>query len=291
MRNHVFTNGQWDFTRLAELTRRPPLFAPHEAAFWDDPYIAQQMLAAHLDPEREAASRTAAVIDAEVSWFVEQLGLTDGQRMLDLGCGPGLYCARLAARGLRPTGVDLSPSSIEYARTAAAERGLEIEYVCANYCATELPGPFAAALLIYLDFSVLSDAECAALLSRVNRALAPGGAFLFDVTTPAGQLHHEGVQRWAVRPTGFWRPGPYLELTQEYAYPEANADLQQTVIVDETGTATVYRIWNRAYTPDSIGALLAQHGFQVEGVWTDLQGAPYHPESKTLGILARKLPC
>jgi hypothetical protein len=60
---------------LAAFLERPRLFAPHEAPFWDDPHIGAEMLRAHIDPAREAASRPHAVIDREVAWLVSHLGL------------------------------------------------------------------------------------------------------------------------------------------------------------------------------------------------------------------------
>ena len=45
--------------QLAELTRRPAAMERSAARFWDDPYIARQMLKAHLDPNTDAASRLA----------------------------------------------------------------------------------------------------------------------------------------------------------------------------------------------------------------------------------------
>ena len=44
----------------------PEPFAPHDAPFWDDPYIASRMLEAHLDPSTDAASRRPATIERTV---------------------------------------------------------------------------------------------------------------------------------------------------------------------------------------------------------------------------------
>lgn len=280
--------GTLELGRLQALVQRPPLFAPHDAPFWDDPHIAEQMLAAHLDPDRNAASRSHQVIDQEVEWLVSHLGLSPGQHVVDLGCGPGLYCARLAARQMNVTGIDLSPTAIGYAKRYAREHDLAIEYVCQDYRSLERVEEFDVAWIIFLDFGVLSDRDRAEVLRRVHRALKAGGRFVFDVMTPYGPIHREGVQSWSVRASGFWRPGPYLELTQEYAYPQEGVDVQQTVIVDEDGDARVYRIWNQSYTVDGITSLLAKYGFQVESVWSDLKGTPYQDDAGALGVVARK---
>jgi SAM-dependent methyltransferase len=277
-----------DLALLRRLTERPPLFAPHQAPFWDDPYIAKQMLAAHLDPSTDAASRRPETIDRIITWLVAHLNLRPGQAVLDLGCGPGLYCARLARLGLAVTGVDLSANSIAYARRAAAEAGLPIDYRCQDYLGLEDAQAFDAIFIIYYDFGVLSDAGRDSLLARVHRALKPGGMFVFDVTTPDRPVQPDGSATWAVRMGGFWRPGAYLELTRYFVYPTVDADLRQTAIVDADGRIAIYRIWNHAYTPATIEPVLSAHGLHLKEVWADLAGTPYTPAAPTIGIVARR---
>jgi hypothetical protein len=53
--------------RLQRQAARPALFAPHSAPFWEDPQISRQLLAAHLDPRTDAASRRPDTIDRSVA--------------------------------------------------------------------------------------------------------------------------------------------------------------------------------------------------------------------------------
>lgn len=51
-------------------------------------------------------------------------GQVQGKRVLDVGCGPGRYCAELAARGAMVTGVDFAPAMVELARSMAKAAGV-----------------------------------------------------------------------------------------------------------------------------------------------------------------------
>jgi cyclopropane fatty-acyl-phospholipid synthase-like methyltransferase len=67
--------------------------------------------------------------EAQVAFLVEQLGLHEGTRVLDLACGRGRIAIPLAQRGCRVTGIDLSPRSLELARRDAEAAGVELELV------------------------------------------------------------------------------------------------------------------------------------------------------------------
>ena len=102
------------YQQLSPYLRRPALYERTADRFWDDPHIASRMLAAHLDPTTDAASRRPEFMDRSAAWIASLV--PSGSALLDLGCGPGLYGRRFSELGLAVTGVDLSASSIAHAR-------------------------------------------------------------------------------------------------------------------------------------------------------------------------------
>jgi SAM-dependent methyltransferase len=265
------------------------LFASGEPLFWDDPHISAQMLAAHLDPHTEAASRRPAVIEQTAGWIIDMLRLHPGDMLLDLGCGPGLYCARLAERGLRVTGVDYSRRSIDYARQFAADHDLPITYRYENYLALEDENLYDAVLLIYGDLCPLAPEQRDLLLRHIHRALKPGGRFVFDVTTRACRDRLGVKNHWYVAETGFWKPGPHLVLEQGFDYPVQSIYLDQFVVIEAGGATSVYRNWFQDYTPETICPVLEAQGFAVRGYWADLLGTPYQPGAEWIGLVAQKV--
>jgi SAM-dependent methyltransferase len=80
---------------------------------WEDPGFSRRMLVFHLGQDSDAASRRLETIDKHIE-FITRLAKPAG-RVLDLGCGPGLYTQRLAEQGYDCLGIDLGPASIDFA--------------------------------------------------------------------------------------------------------------------------------------------------------------------------------
>lgn len=274
----------FDLAAIQGYRAAPPVFE-RGAPMWNDPYIATKMLGYHLDESHDIASRRPALIDGIVAWLMERLTLQAGMQLLDLGCGPGLYTRRFAAKGLDVTGVDYSQNSIDHARSQDAST----TYVCLDYREMDFPDDsFDVAMMIYGDLCVLSDAERDDLLAKVRRMLKPGGYFAFDLTQPSAHASLEGHRAWSVSAgDGFWRPEPYLVLEQGFTYPD-DVYLQQYVVIGADGTPTVYRNWFHDYTGETIGAVLAAQGFGEYVVYADLMGNPYGGESDWCAVVARK---
>jgi cyclopropane fatty-acyl-phospholipid synthase-like methyltransferase len=197
---------------IIHLQKKPEPFTPGELLFWDDPHISTQMLKAHLDPDSDLASRRPETIQKSVDWLIATLALQRGEAVLDLGCGPGLYAARLAEQGLRVTGVDYSRRSVAYAEEYARQHNLDIHYRYQNYLTLKDEAQYDAALLIYGDFCPLSPEQRRQLLGNVHRALKPGGYFLLDVTTRVHRRERGNRNNWYAVNTGFWKPDPHLVL-------------------------------------------------------------------------------
>lgn len=100
------------------------------------------------------------------------------QTVLDVGCGGGLTCEFLAARGAVVSGIDLSARSIAVARQHAAQQGLVIDYRQGR--AEQLPhGDAQFDAVVCVD--VLEHvSDLAQTLREIHRVLKPGGWFFFD---------------------------------------------------------------------------------------------------------------
>jgi len=275
-------------SQLIELQGKPEPFTPGESLFWNDPHISKHMLAAHLDPDSDAASRRPQIIDRSVEWLIATLHLTAGDSILDLGCGPGLYTSRLARAGLCVTGMDYSRRSIEYAKQFASKNNLDITYRYENYLELTDENQYDAALLIYGDFCPLAPGQRSRLLQNVYHALKPHGKFVLDVTTRELRKKHHTRNGWRALETGFWKAGPHLLLEEGFDYAEQSVWLDQFITIETDGKISVYRNWFQDYAPETITAELEQEGFQVDTLWSDLTGTAFTPESEWIGLITHR---
>jgi len=183
---------------------KPPLYAPGTAFMWDDPHIGRYLLKTHLDPEMDLASRKSVSIQKTVDWILSQY-TKQGSRVLDLGCGPGLYTSALALKGHHVTGLDISPVSIAYAREEAAKKNLPIDYIHGDYLSTDLgEGLYDLVIMIYTDLGVLNSTQRDILLKKVHKALKPGGVFIFDVLNDRDFASKVSPSSWDCQEEGFW---------------------------------------------------------------------------------------
>lgn len=192
--------------------------------------------------------------EQEVAFLVEAMGLQPGQRVLDVGCGPGRHAHALGRLGIEVHGIDISDRFVEIARRDAP------------------PGvTFARADARRLAF----DGEFDAAISLCQGAfgLADGGGGAVPVDPDAGVL--DGIARSL-------RPGGRLALSAFSAYfqvrhTEAMAsdfdatrgvNHERTTIKDEAGIDAEVDLWTTCFTPRELRLLASRADLVVDHLWS-----------------------
>jgi SAM-dependent methyltransferase len=274
---------------LHQAAKKPPLFEKTERSFWTDPYVSNHVLNAHLDPSTDDASRRPQTIKKSTRWIAEKTGGGAGRRLLDLGCGPGLYCSEFCRLGYDVTGIDFSKTSIERAERNARESGEQIVYMHDDFVAADLPGGFDIVTMIYGAFCVLSNDERDLLLWKLRKILKPGGYFFFDVFTEAYEESHRLETDWYLQAAdGFWSPDPHMVLEQSFRYPDQAAYLNQYFVLSANAGVKKYHIWHHYYSRKTIAELVTAHKLEVREVCGDLAGAPFDTDGAWIGLVARR---
>ena len=85
--------------QLEKWLEPPVMDAESDSVFWQDDYISKKLLDVPLDPHDDLASRKHGFMDRFAGWINALMPPALDPRLLDLGCGPGLYAQRFAKAG------------------------------------------------------------------------------------------------------------------------------------------------------------------------------------------------
>ncbi|MFI7277996.1 SAM-dependent methyltransferase [Streptomyces sp. NPDC049879] len=277
------------FAALSALNARPALYSRVTTPeLWTDPHISARMLAAHLDPSVDLSSYRAEFIERVVAWLVGRFGVRAGVRVADLGCGPGLYTTPLARAGADVTGLDLSARSLGHAGSLARAEGLTVRYLRQDYLTWRDPdgARYDLVLMVMRDYCALPPDGRRALLRTVRQHLDGGGSFVLDVDSAAALA--DVRERAVYAPSmmdGFWSDRPYFGFHNTYRYESARVSLDKYEIF-EAGRHRTFCNWVRYFTPDELGAELAEAGFGAVEILGDLAGGAYDAGAPSFAAVA-----
>ncbi|MCC7264529.1 MAG: class I SAM-dependent methyltransferase [Candidatus Latescibacteria bacterium] len=249
---------------LSDLIQRTPVPAPWaegEKIPWHEPGFSQRMLREHLSQAHDAASRRTQTIEQQVAFIHTQLLGGAPGRVLDLGCGPGLYTSRLARLGHECVGIDFGPDSITYAREHA--QGLDCTYVLEDLRRAEYGQGFDLAMLIFGEFNVFRPEEGRMILAKIFAALEPGGRLLLEVS-PYDEVYRQGKRAatWHTTPAGLFSGEPHLYLHECFWDETQRVATDRYFVIDAaTAAVTAYAASSQAYTSSQLQTLLGECGF------------------------------
>jgi len=279
--------------QLLELIERQAVAEPWaegEKIPWNDPDFSRRMLAEHLSQAHDMASRRFAVIDRQVAWIHGALLGARPARILDLGCGPGLYTSRLARLGHECVGIDFSPASIAYAREQAQAEGLPCSYVHHDVRTAEFGAGYGLVMFLFGELNVFRPAEAQAIVGRAHQALGEGGLLLLEVHTHAC-VRDIGQQprSWYSASGGLFSDRPHLVLTENFWDAQRAVATERYFVVDAaTGDVARHAASMQAYTDEQYQSLLADNGFAAVSSYPSLTGGPDEAHAHLMVVLGSR---
>lgn len=216
---------------------------------------------------------------AEVDRMLEILGLPEGAAVLDVPCGEGRHALELARRGYRVTGVELHPGTLTVAREAAADAGLEVEWIQGDMRELEAEEGFQAAVCYWTSFGYFDDEGDRAFLTGVHRALVPGGHLLMELRVAETLLPKLQPRSWS-------RVGEATLLEERRYIPTTGrVETDWTLVMD--GEAVTRTSSIRLYTCHELLERLEDAGF-VDPHLLDGEGRPFELGARRLVLRATR---
>lgn len=277
------------FSALDAFNRRPRPFSVYTASeLWTDEHTSEQMLAFHLNGEIDVSSRRTSFVDGSVRWLKEHFDLSECSRVIDFGCGPGLYTSRFARLGMEVVGIDFSSRSIDHARERARREGLRVSYVEADYLQFQPQGPFDLVTMIMCDFCALSPTQRGAMLSKFAALLSESGRIVLDVySLRAFADKHEGLEIEKNQLNGFWSASPYFGIVASFKYDSERVSLDKYTIVEEHRQREIYN-WLQYFTPESLEREVRAAGLRVDELYGDVAGNPYDSDAAEFAVVIKR---
>lgn len=211
---------------------------------WFEP-LAEHMGTAYL---RYSFTKGTA---QEVEFLAGALGLREGMRVLDVGCGPGRHALALAARGLSVHGIDISQTFVDLA-TAAAPTNATFERLDARHM--EFDSEFDAVVCLCQGAFGLMTAggQDDRVIANIARSVRLGGRLALSAFSSYFVVKH-------------WEGADFDAAT--------GVNHEQTEVRDAAGTAKPAEMWTGCYTPRELRLLCAANGLRVDSISSVEPGA------------------
>ena len=279
--------------KLSDLVHRLPVPEPWtegQKIPWDDPEFSKRMLREHLSQEHDAASRRIETVDKHVEWIHHRLLSGNPTRILDLGCGPGLYTSRLAKLGHECVGIDFSPASVAYAREQAEKEQLRCTYLQQDIRVADYGTEYGLIMLIFGEFNVFRPEDARLILGKAHRALVGNGILLLEAHTSAAvRKIGERPPSWHSADSGLFSDEPHVVLQETFWDSEAGTTTERYFTIDaRTGDMARHASSMQAYTDQQYESLLADCGFGGVGFHESLTGRADERQRDLVVIVSRR---
>ena len=162
-------------------------------------------------------------------------------RVLDIACGTGPHLIRLADRGFRMSGLDLSRENIEFLRRRLAAKGHAGELVVGDMTDFRLRQPVDAAICMQdSQGHLLTNEQLLAHLRAVARSVKKGGLYIFDRYMASSWTNPARSWSWSRRRGGLIVRASFSALNDVNPVTQVFRERMLLEAI-ENGTRRVYR--------------------------------------------------
>lgn len=230
---------------------------------WNNLQFSERMLKEHLSQTHDGASRRLNSINRHTIWLHSAVLKKQPSKVLDIGCGPGLYTERLAKLGHRCVGIDYAPAAIRYAKQIAQEKNLNCEYIEADVTQVDYGVGFDLAYFLYGELNAFKPEVMSNVIQRAYAAMAPGGRLILEM------FESKFLAQLGSRPraseqveSGLFSTEPYHRLTESLYCMDSNATVERNMVTElQSGQITYYVNTLQAYTDKEYHQMLSDIGF------------------------------
>jgi len=216
-----------------------------------DPHWFEQ-LADHLDSAYLRYSFTYGT-ENEVNRLYEILELEPGDRLLDVGCGPGRHSILFAEKGIDVLGIDISRNFVRLAN----EKKSKAKFLRQDVRLMSFENEFDAVIsMCQGGFGLLSDPTSLVdnpdidykALENMARALRPGGRLALSAFSSYFQVQ-------------------YLSKKDQFN-ASSGVNREETEVMNPEGEKKEAVTWTTCFTPRELRLMAQKAGLSVKNIWS-----------------------
>lgn len=240
-------------------------------------------------------ARLVATYDVECAgrhdheFYLDRIRRLEARRVVDLGCGTGVFATAAAELGVGVVGIDPSPAMIDAARRRDTAGNVSWQVGTAAALATG-----AADLIVMMGHVAqyfVDDTDWFATLVDCHRALQPDGHLTFEVRNPTVREWERWTKAATLEryphPDGGWFES-WVEVMDVIGDPEAPTETHEGHTVLPSGEHVVAAETLRFRSLDEITSSLAATGFTVDSIIGDWDGSSLRPDSPEFIVLSHR---
>lgn len=220
-------------------------------------------------------------IDSLVMEFYNKRGI-----LLDLACGTGTLCEKMAKMGYDVVGVDTSQEMLSVALDKKYDSGLPIQYLCQDMRKIDMFGTIDVTVCTLDSINHLACKEDVfETFKKVSLFAEPDGLFIFDVNTP---YKHKFV---LADNTFVFENDEVYCVWQNFLNDDNSVDISLDLF--EKDGESYFRAsesFSEISIPlDEIKNMLCESGFEVLGVYDGYENREVSDNSERAVFVARKI--
>ncbi len=205
-----------------------------------------------------------------------------GDPVLELMCGTGRVAIPIAEKGVNVVGLDASEPMLQQAKSKAAAKGLDVQWVKADVRDFKLDKKFNVIFIPINSVTHLHDLNSIKACFRcVREHLALDGRFIIDVFTPdLNILIRDPNKRYPVAHYDDPDGGGPVVVTENNVYDPASQinHIKWYHQIDD-GDERVVELNMRILFPQELDELLVYNGFTIEHKFGNYDQSPYDSAS------------
>lgn len=198
---------------------------------------------------------------AEVDFIEEELKLSPGSKIIDMGCGTGRHALELARRGYKVTGLDISARMLNEGRKISAAENLDVNFIQADAVEFTLIRKFDACICLCEGaFGLLSMNEKPfirdqKILDNISSVLEPGAKFILTALNGLKKIREfteEDVEEGRFDP---------IHIVEIYPLYEMLEGAPEEILIKEKG-----------FLPAELKMMLEKAEFKIENIYGGTAG-------------------